>query len=627
MVEIDSDDITQIESLLHVEFDINRQQAIISFDDVQACPGSGKTTMVAAKLIILSKKWISPRKGICVLTHTNVAKYEIIDRLKQSPDGEKLLSNPHFIGTIQEFVNKFLAIPHLRSKGHKVNIIDDDICSKKGWLYLKFGTKAYLERKFITSLFGMEYRLEKGALKLNVPGFTNVSKSASYKDLISAKRKLIENGCFYYGEMYEYAKLHLLDNPKLKNAVRSRFPVVLIDEMQDTQKFQDELLNDLFENDSVEYQRFGDPDQAIYSGEGEENQTYNKVVLEKIEDSHRFDHSIALLAKNLSFNNINLRSNIPDREITLHTIFLVNEETRNDVFHQFAELCEQVLPLENIKPIKTIGAVGVRKDDGLTICHYLDSYDKSYSSNTFKPNKLIHYFYESKKFESLHEAYRLILEGIAKYGQVTQAQLTFPDGTEERYSYSNIRKYLKSSNSHIRFNNQIKSLMENDIDKDFWDQSVNIMEECFGIEKNSQHTDFIDFENSTLSLKSTVNPNIVRTEINGRIIENEVATIHSVKGETHAATLVLETKNHQFDVGVLIDYILGENSTRPKGVRKPKFMKQLYVAFSRPQYLLCLVLDKSRFPAEHLSKGEYAGWKIVDLTIQTNESQNNKKTT
>ena len=52
--------------------------------DVQASPGSGKTTLVAAKLILLARKWPYKDRGICVLSHTNVAKDEIIERLVAS---------------------------------------------------------------------------------------------------------------------------------------------------------------------------------------------------------------------------------------------------------------------------------------------------------------------------------------------------------------------------------------------------------------------------------------------------------------------------------------------------------------------------------------------------------------
>jgi hypothetical protein len=620
MIEINDSDILEAESILKVDFDSIRRQAIKNFDDIQAYPGSGKTTMVAAKLIILAKKWSRPYQGICVLTHTNVAKNEIIERLRQSPDGETLLSYPHFIGTIQEFVNKFLAIPYLRSIGGQVNTVDDEICTSKGWHYLKYATKGFLARKHITSLYGMEYKFENDILELKVPGFSKKSSSDSYMDLVSVKKKLMNDGYFYYCDMYAFARKYLLHNTEVKNAVRSRFPIVLIDEMQDTQKFQDELLNEMFSTESVRFQRFGDPDQAIYSSDGEENQTYNKTHLNKIESSHRFDDSIALLAKKLSFNKINLHSTCMDLpEKSTHTIFLVNDATRCKVVNEFIILCAKVIPEQNTKPIKVVGAVGIRKEDGLTIRSYVASYDKDHSSNTYKPQKLIHYFYESRRFESIYQAYRMILEGIVKLGQISNSELIFSDGSKRRYSDSNIRSYLKDIDQQVKFNTIVKSLMTAKIEIEVWNEKIIELKSCLNLNVPVHLLDFVSFEDVHASDENNnESPNKLTTEINGRNFEIEVATIHSVKGETHAATLVLETKNHEFDVGGLMEYILGDNDVKPTGVRKQKFMKQLYVAFSRPRYLLCVAVDISRFPEKHINRNEYAGWNIVDLTSESN---------
>lgn len=68
-------------------------------------------------------------------------------------------------------------------------------------------------------------------------------------------------------------------------------------------------------------------------------------------------------------------------------------------------------------------------------------------------------------------------------------------------------------------------------------------------------------------------------------------------------------------MGGLIDYILNDNTTKPTAKRKIKFMKQLYVAFSRPEHLLCIAMDKSGFPPQHLGRADYKGWKIHDLTL------------
>lgn len=54
--------------------------------DVQACPGSGKTTVLMAKLQHLAGKMPLPQgRGICILSHTNVAVDEIKTRLTGMP--------------------------------------------------------------------------------------------------------------------------------------------------------------------------------------------------------------------------------------------------------------------------------------------------------------------------------------------------------------------------------------------------------------------------------------------------------------------------------------------------------------------------------------------------------------
>ena len=120
-IHISDDDIDQIEILMgNVSFDAPRRNIIKKLDsfDVQAFPGSGKTTVLIAKLAILAKKWPYEHKGICVLSHTNVAREEIETRLGQTDLGKKLLSYPHFVGTVHSFFDTYISIPWLRSNAN-----------------------------------------------------------------------------------------------------------------------------------------------------------------------------------------------------------------------------------------------------------------------------------------------------------------------------------------------------------------------------------------------------------------------------------------------------------------------------------------------------------------------------
>ncbi len=109
--------------------------------DVAACPGSGKTTVLIAKLAILAKKWKCRTRGVCVLSHTNAARKITETRLGNSIVGQRLLSYPHFIGTIHSFVNEFLASPWLRAQGYPIKMIDTDICENRRWSAIPWKAK------------------------------------------------------------------------------------------------------------------------------------------------------------------------------------------------------------------------------------------------------------------------------------------------------------------------------------------------------------------------------------------------------------------------------------------------------------------------------------------------------
>ena len=186
-MRITDEDINKIEGELGLSFDDVRRNILKSNKsiDVQACPGSGKTTLLGAKLLLLAKKWDSLDTGVCVLSHTNVAKEEIMKVLLQHPAGYKFTSYPHFIGTIQEFVNKFLALPFLRSIGIKAKFIDRDKSVEEIKYHLSRETKYYLDKHKphfnfdeikITSCDGK-------SIDLSVPGFKVGSTAPSCKNI------------------------------------------------------------------------------------------------------------------------------------------------------------------------------------------------------------------------------------------------------------------------------------------------------------------------------------------------------------------------------------------------------------------------------------------------------------
>src|SRR5690625_2094117 len=93
--EVTDEDIDWVRDLLKLdEFDEPRREFLKSHStvDVLGCPGSRKTTLIVAKLAILARKWPHRTRGICVLSHTNVAREQIERRLGQTMVGQRLLS-------------------------------------------------------------------------------------------------------------------------------------------------------------------------------------------------------------------------------------------------------------------------------------------------------------------------------------------------------------------------------------------------------------------------------------------------------------------------------------------------------------------------------------------------------
>ena len=156
---------------------------------IKACPGSGKTTTLLAKLAILANRMpLENNQGICVLTHTNVAIAEIKSKLGHKSD--ILFSYPNHFGTIQSFVDKFLAIPALK-KYYQCNVdrIDDDLANER--LIKSFNKLDQYRNPLHGKIYGSEWT-SKSKLKLEeLEGMINLDSSQTAKKIQELIEKAI----------------------------------------------------------------------------------------------------------------------------------------------------------------------------------------------------------------------------------------------------------------------------------------------------------------------------------------------------------------------------------------------------------------------------------------------------
>lgn len=551
--------------------------------------------------------------GVCVLTHTNVARNEIIARIESHPSGFRLAQYPNFIGTIQEFINRYLATPYLRSIEMNPVRIDDEACSALMGSRIGYGTRIFLDNKH-ASISELKIHHETG--NVQVPGFKNESTSPSYKNLIEVFLERTDRGYFFYSEMYYFAKQCIQENSEVVSALRKRFSYVLVDEMQDTQKFQDDLINELFICDDVMLLRLGDPDQAIFDNMGGEssNETFNgNSALVPLKSTHRFPVEIAAKISGLSVTGIGeLQSFKEASHDTPHTIFIYTDATKVNVLERFCELLDA---LEINNQSRCAKAVGGTEGQGGFISEYWRGYDRTKSVKTPRPKLLIEAVSREWWATEADAAFQYSLLMQCVLDLLRRGGVTESVGDYTRYySATSLGSYLRTTGAYEEFKGLLTSwIMDGIPSQELWEAQCNKLLSLLGIDgEKRQLQEYLVYSKSNDNdnvFAQAGTANIYRSA-SGR--EIEVGTIHSVKGETHDATLVLETKNRQYDLEKLSGRLAFTDSGAISGTQKKKFARQLYVAASRPRRLLCMAAHQDRIQPDVRTQLEQQGW-IIQL--------------
>lgn len=437
--------------------------------------------------------------------------------------------------------------------------------------------------------------------------------------------------------MYVFAERLLQDNPCIKESLQKRFPFVFIDEMQDTQKFQDDLINQIFDCDDVVLQRFGDPDQAIFSGmSGEKpNESYNDADLTVIADSHRFGNDIAYKIRGLSYNQLtNLQSTRDEPEGNApHTILLYDDQSIKLVLPEFGQLVFDYLATssaftENQRKefkVKAVGGVGRENPNGLTLKHYWGDYDKTKTLKSFKADKLVHIVKKCAEHQTgnVSDNYGLLIQGVLDFLRKADIKTKNAEDREVYYGKLSLIRELQMRQKYEDFRRLLTSWIIGDFPQDdIWGQQMANLKnslELSGLTIKPDALDFIAYDNflPPEQEEQRCATNIYQCD-NGLNIE--VSTIHSAKGETHDATLILETKySRYFDIKESLDFLIEDEKTRPaENHERPKlktsiqasFLKRLYVAASRPRHLLCLALHMDNISDEQIEALHAKGWQI-----------------
>lgn len=617
---VTDEDIQEVEKFLGIQFNEGQKKVIRFWDtvDIQACPGSGKTTTLAAKLIILISK-LPPglQQGICVITHTNIAVKEIKEKLGHYASFYSRYPN-HF-GTIQSFVDKYLAIPAYKNEFKKApKIVDDQLynmeISKLPQLQ-KTGTLNYLVLKNIEpgylSFNKQEFIVADSVnnpTPLTVSGISAAKWKVHYDRIVSAKNYLLSEGYLKYDEAYAIAFKSLRNNLGLKKIFELRFPIIFIDEMQDMELHQSEIITQLFGNSNSVIQKIGDVNQAIYSRVNSNGAAEWKPVINPdlhLKQSNRISNNLADLIKGICISPQEMEGWINPAPIK-PVIIVYTAASINKVKDKFAELIfDNNLMDKGI--IKCIGSrIGQSK---LNINSYWNDFNRQIIKTEL--SNLNAYLHQIKKLIKLdkntRESRKLFLEIFCKALKLCKVK---NPNTNYYYTPYSLIDFLVKTNKEalvqdinlIISNWIIEVSKQNDVEARVID-FIDILLVAFSGAKNEDLTFFLT-DKTDNEENGKVENKVYKYQKNDREIEIHFDTIHGVKGETHTATLYIECFVRIFDIGgKVIKFIASDEKGRAKLRKEDACKKQLpmaYVALTRATHFFSIAIDKDRF--EHTYK-------------------------
>jgi hypothetical protein len=636
-VSLQSEDLADLASLAKdLNFDdAERRSALLENGsrDFNAVPGSGKTSLLAAKLLLLAKRWPHARRGICVLSHTNVARDEITRRLAQSPDGASLLGYPHYIGTIHGFVNQFFAMPLLRSLNMKVDVIDDAVFAEKA-LSLLQQAQFYKLRFFLntqqnadeipTSLYYRTAELELQVERGKLPGAT----TNSHQSLAKLKQMLVDRGVFRHRDMFAYADLALKTCPHLLDVVHRRFPMVFIDEMQDTSWDQESFLNRIFDG-KVVMQRFGDVDQKILSDESDfGTPSFPRDGYGRISTSKRFGDAIAHAVGSVRMSGDTVVGEAVQAQPPILLLYGAAHATK--VVEHFGRLVVERLGNVSGDP-RPVRAMCARKSGdaqvapGRHMCDYWSAYagggasevvrSSSFWSLVGDAGKTLRATTLADRVSDVRRALLLVLRAAGSplaqdvrdaRGLPRAAREAAPKGQIERLTR---QLALRGAEAYAAPRAKLLELMFGAL-KPYLPTNLTLQ----------GFTSLDVFQEQVSSPSPVASQAAAKCDVQhqGTGLQIGLGTVALMKGETHLASLVLESyggpkgMSKKFDVTLGLEYIAGKpiKALAKLSPLQKAQMRNLYVAMSRPSTLLCLAANESRVSQAMRDLLAAKGWHI-----------------
>jgi len=533
---------------------------------LRACPGSGKTFTVSAKIEDLLKGWTSNYQGIAALSFTNVAWKEIEKNLVEHNIHFKY---PHFLGTLDSFINKHIFLPF----GHLVMECDKrpELVGEPygSWSYrMGKGARAYYQYFDIFS-----YDINGNIIQVSDPRdccFGARWQGTGHEaHITNAKSELIKQGYANQSDANFFALKILKAYPNIGKSLAERFPYFIIDEGQDTTEIQMAIIDKLVEYGLENVILVGDPDQSIYEWNFARPELftnkYNEWDKHVLNENRRSSQLICNHTYKLSSLDIASTSVSAQLDITPEVV-VYNESTINNTIDNFIDTCKShgiEITEENVAVIfrskSLLDPIKGIQSTGYGINKYV------WKAGEFGVKDIVQgkYLYDCGQYKT---GFKSIKHGLIK-------RLT----KNNKITKEAINSFLENRKMNLtQFRAEVYKFIKNLPDTD------NILVKDFIKEANDNN------EGLNLKLKEDTSLHVHELFTDNTSQEHKkcrIGTIHSVKGETFEAVLLFLKKKDRKNYTTFI---------REGNFHENEEMRNVYVAITRPRkFVMIAVPDET----------------------------------
>jgi len=431
------------------------------------------------------------------------------------------------------------------------------------------------------------------------------------------------------GDWTEYTRSALRQyiDPEKKSKRTNRktgkaYPNVFIDEMQDTSDPQLEVLTKVFRTVSS-VQRFGDVNQSILGrGPRTAAQAFPVAGCHEVKTSLRFGDEIAAVANSVKAVGGPIEGR-GDPAIAPPALLLYSDQTVEQVIARFGRWLAPLVTVEQLDryPVKAVCAIkrvgNAKQPVGRHVRDYFPEYDdtagKAVGGRTSVRELLRAAAADTEGAERRSGAARqAILLLLGTYGK---------DDYKAARSWRELVQLLSQSQlPRVRLTVLNCILGEHDVSTEANTRSAIsrvLLELDDLVDPGALSTAIPDawlLDGGASAQASKTQPNLLTVQAAGVEIPVHIATIAAVKGETHLATLVLESCfDKAYDLKSVLPFLCGDESAAAiaDDTLKSQVMN-VFVASTRPRRLLAFAMHTDRASPATQTKLTARGWSVLD---------------